>query len=392
MELDNLNQDRFLRKDPNQDDQTKGAVYAALNPSPKRGDDSLRKIGRPKGSEEDDGAPNILTGTVITSCFIQTSALPSRIELQGNDLTFFDDTYEDNGVVIGDTSRLIFTHGSGKDGEMIIQGFVLEKRASTHDTYDNVLSLYSLPPKQGRMNYMFFGGEGRGLYQQTNQIQFNVNHSSGPVTQDAANGAFNVTGSFDGTNETPIFSIAHNSVFGAPGEAYSVSFNTAGAASQFGVNLNGVPAIYASPDGVGGVEIDVGGSIIPIVNNSYNIGSPTNGFSTIYTDKMFVGLLGDAGHKVGMYGTVTACPLPTVPNALEILDRIAEPAEVGERGDFGPGIYFDDIGFPEELLYEMNGKQEIEHTKMIGFLMKVVKEQNEKMKLMEERIKTLEEK
>ena len=90
MDIQELGQDRFLRKDPNQSDQTKDPVYTAANPAPKRGDDSFRKQGRPKGSEEDDGAPNILTGTVIVSCFIQTSALPSRIELQGNDLTFFD--------------------------------------------------------------------------------------------------------------------------------------------------------------------------------------------------------------------------------------------------------------------------------------------------------------
>jgi len=178
MKFEDLKKDRFLRKDPNQSENTKSAIYTASNPPPKRGDDSFRKVGRPKGSEEDDGAPNILTGTVIVSCFIQTSALPSRIELEGNDLTFFDDTYERNGQIIGDTSRLIFTHGSGKVGEVVQQGFIWEKRASIHDSYDNVLSLYALPPKEGKMNYMYFGIEGTGLYQETNYIAFYINKST----------------------------------------------------------------------------------------------------------------------------------------------------------------------------------------------------------------------
>lgn len=224
MEFQNLNQDRFLRKDPNQTDETKGSVYAVLNPAPKRGDDSLRKIGRPKGSEEDDGAPNVLTGTVITSCFIQTSALPSRIELQGNDLTFFDDTYNDGGEVIGDTSRLIFTHASGKEGNIITEGFIMEKRASIHDTYDNIFSFYALPPKQGKMNQMFFGFEGSGTNFETNSIQFTVNHQNNPVTQDIANGKFSIGGAIDGDKASIGINLGvfYNSILGVPGEGYSV--------------------------------------------------------------------------------------------------------------------------------------------------------------------------
>jgi hypothetical protein len=197
MDTARLEIDRFLRKDPNQTDQTKGAAYAALNPAPKRGDDALRKIGRPKGSEEDDGAPNILTGTVIVSCFIQTSALPSRIEMEGNDLTFFDDTFAQGGRVIGDTSRLIFTHGSGKSGEVVEQGFILEKRASVYNTYDNVLSWYAVPAKPGAHNYMFIGRDARqeNYSPYVHSIHFAINNDTNfttPTDNPLLNGIFEV--------------------------------------------------------------------------------------------------------------------------------------------------------------------------------------------------------
>lgn len=218
-----LPQDRFLRKDANQNDATKSAVYTAVNPAPKRGDDTLRKAGRPNGAEEDSGAKNVLTGTVITSCFIQTSALPSRAELQGNDLTFFDDTTESAGEVTGDTSRLIFTHGSAKFGEKIVQGFIWEKRASTHDTYDNVLSLYALPPKDEKMNYLFFGFSGDGTQFNTNAQQFAINHDSGPVSQDAGNGLFAISGAIDRTIPTGLnFAVVWNDIVHVAGDGYSV--------------------------------------------------------------------------------------------------------------------------------------------------------------------------
>lgn len=172
-----IDNDRFLRRDANQTDQTKDAVYVASNPAPKRGDDSLRKQGRPKGSEEDGGAPNVLTGTVITSCFIQTSALPSRVEMQGNDITFFDDTYSRGGKLIGDTSRLIFTHASGKEGEEIVSGFILQKRALIGVTYDNVLELFS-PDNSPNTNYIFIGRTGTGAERNTSLIELTVNHDS----------------------------------------------------------------------------------------------------------------------------------------------------------------------------------------------------------------------
>lgn len=50
MDLPKLKTDRFLRRDSSQQDQTKDPVFTAQNPTPPRGNDQLRKLGRPKGS------------------------------------------------------------------------------------------------------------------------------------------------------------------------------------------------------------------------------------------------------------------------------------------------------------------------------------------------------
>lgn len=195
-----LNTDRFLRRDANQSGQTKDAVYTAGNPAPKRGDDTLRKQGRPNGAEEDSGAKNILTGTVITSCFIQTSALPSRAELAGNDLTFFDDTYTRGGKIIGDTSRIVFTHASGKEAEEITSGFILQKRARVGETYDNVLELFS-PNNDPNTNFVFIGRMGTGQERNISVVEIAPDHRTDTGDADGyVNGIFRVRVSRDGVD------------------------------------------------------------------------------------------------------------------------------------------------------------------------------------------------
>lgn len=362
MDIKNLGQDRFLRKDPNQSDQTKDAVYASSNPAPKRGDDELRKLGRPKGSEEDDGAPNILTGTVIVSCFIQTSALPSRIELQGNDLTFFDDTFAKNGQVIGDTSRLIFTHASGKKGETITQGFIIEKRASIYNTYDNVISWYALPPKEGAHNYIFIGRNAYGESTEdinVSSIHFSIDSDSEfiPVGSNSIlNGVYEVEYSVDHDFKARIiYCGTSQSLFvGSPFTGYS-SLIVAGEGGISGLGYTTVGGISLVLVATSDSRLSLGGDIIPDTNGAYDIGSPS--------------------FKIGtFYGSVVACPLPTVENALEILDRIPAPVFVGERGHYGENRkYFDDLTFPEELLFtDKKGRIDIEHNHMIGFLLKAV--------------------
>ncbi len=266
MEIDELGKDRFLRSDPNQDDRTKGSVYAAANPVPKRGDDTFRKVGVGKGSEQDGGAPNVLTGTVITSCFIETSALPSRIELQGNDMTLFDDTYAQNGQVIGDTSRIVFTHGSAKQGQVITQGFIFEKRASSENTYDNVLALYALPAKPGAKNILYIGRDGRGDTLRLNYFEITVNHDTNSVPDNLPNGMFAIGGALDGQFATsPNFRILHNSLIGLGGDGYSVTIG-----------------------GTGGGIIGIESIILPNQDSVYDIGSPSARFRNIYASSISI--------------------------------------------------------------------------------------------------------
>lgn len=112
-----------------------------------------------------------------------------------------------------------------------------------------------------------------------------------------------------------------------------------------------------------------------------NLGTDTRPWGTVYTLNV-----GDASNKSTLYGSVVACPLPTVPNALDIIRKIPEPTTVGERGHYGDGLYFDDETFPDEVLWEVNGKKELEHTKMIGLLMKAVTELTQKVDDLEKRL------
>ncbi len=209
---------------PNPDDVDRdhGTVdYKILNP---RGRSIPSRTFIPERSGGSYGVPNILTGTVIVSCFIQTSALPSRIEMQGNDLTFFDDSFEQNGQVMGDTSRMIFTHASGKKGSIVSEGFILEKRASKFDTYDNVLALYALPNAGAKQNVLYLGRDGRsGQTLRVNYIEVTVNHESVPGSSGFPNGKFAVGGAIDGViAAVPNFEIVHNAQIGIATAGYSV--------------------------------------------------------------------------------------------------------------------------------------------------------------------------
>ena len=149
-------------------------------------------------TKQDQEAGNILTGTVITSCFIQTSALPSRIEMEGNDLTFFDDTYSQNGKIVGDASRIVFTHGSGSKKNKINSGFILQKRALISESYDNVLELFS-PNNAPNSNYVFIGRRGTGDERNIKVIEIAPDHRTDIGDADGyINGIFRVRVSRDG--------------------------------------------------------------------------------------------------------------------------------------------------------------------------------------------------
>lgn len=314
MDIQQLDKDRFLQKNPQQTDATKSAVFTSVNPTPKKGTGQSRKWGQANDSQEDDGAPNILTGTVIVACFIQTSALPSRIELQGNDLTFFDDTYEQNGKVIGDTSRLIFTHGSGKKGEVISAGFIMEKRASIYNTYDNVLSWYSPPAPTGAHNYMFIGYNATSQDPERNisSIHFAVDGRSDfqPINGNSTlDGVWEVQYSEDGVG---VFRLVYTgkseSMFPGAGITgfSSLIIGGNGGIVGFGYKSGGgfVVPLYLMNDS----EISLGANLIPDTASAYDIGSPTFPIRNIYASGV-VGIGGGLTWSKGVgspEGVVTA--------------------------------------------------------------------------------------
>ncbi len=338
MNLSDLQFDRNLRKKASQTDQTKGTAFISNNPIVNTQNNSTTKTDSGRDATQS-GAKELNTGTVITAAIIQTSATPSRVQMAGNDITFFDDTYSKDGEIVGDTSRLIFTHGSGRKGDIITSGFIMEKRASTHDTYDNVLSFYSINDIPGKMDYLFLGTDGRHRELHTNYVEIAINHDSTASSNPPGNGAFVVSVAEDGVAIlAPLIQVAYNSVFGIPGDGWS-TFITARNAGFVVIGADVMPN-------------DVG----------IDIGSPSNKFGTFY-------------------GATAACSLPTVPNALELLDLIPEPTDIGDRGHFGEGIYFDDQTFPDEISFiNSEGAKDIEITRVVGFLLKAVKELSAEVK------------
>lgn len=346
MIFQSLNLDRNL----NEKEETplqEGAVSLSLNE--KEEDQRFRESGQ------------IMTGTVITDCFIQTSGGADRVEVAGNDVTFYDNTSSQNGVAQGDTSRIVFTRASNDAGS-----YILEKRSSVEDNNDNVLSLYATPLDAGNYNYIFIGRDGRadterGVGTIVNSVDIKLDQDpflangiyTVEVSTDNAPAPFSsfVTGDsriiFEGSGITGVSSVVSGHGGGLSGIAYE----------------NNV-ALYM----LNGATVTLGADMIPDANNAYDIGSPSAKIGTFF-------------------GSVSACPLPTIPNALEILEKIPEPTLVDDRGHYGHDrIYFDDLTFPEEILYtDKRGRVDIEHNHMLGFLLKAVIELNDKVAELEGR-------
>lgn len=369
MLLDQNGLDRNLYKSPVQNDSTKSTVYVGANPQPKKVSDGGLNKPTSQNIGDDNGSPNIFTGTVITACLIQTSALPSRIELAGNDLTFYDNTYEENGVVKGDTSRLVFTHDLDSN-----QGFIMEKRSSVYDTYDNVLSWYATAARQGRHNYMFIG---RNAYSGDEQrhvssMHFAIDRDTGvPYDVDtvALNGMFEVEYSENQIrqkNWKPLLignsqAVLSNAAF-TGFSAVLVGGNGGYSGLGYAVGTDQFNLMLYLGDSS---NVSIGASMVPDANNVYNIGAVGAKINTIYRT------------------SEVACPLPTVENALEVLEKIPAPTmDVGDRGHFGDNrLYFDDLTFPDEIaLKNEDGTNDIEMTRTIGFMLKAIIELNAQVK------------
>lgn len=159
-----------------------------------------------------------------------------------------------------------------------------------------------------------------------------------------------------------------------------------GILSFYGLGGVGAGSIYGS--GTNQLMVDLAGSGDYEFTESafYSLWASDLGRAGEPWNIIYANQIGTAGAKATLHGSVIACPLPTIPNALEIIRKIPEPTTVGGRGHYGDGLYFDDETFPDEVLWEINGKKEIEHTKMIGLLMKAVKELTQKVDDLEKRL------
>jgi len=437
----------------------------------------------------------VISGSVITDSIIQTSGGPNRIELEGNDLSFHDDTTSANGKVTGDTSRINFTHSSADKKE----GFVFEKRASLYATYDNVLSIFALPPKTDKnYNYMFLGRNGRSDASGSRDanltfLGINVNRNSSlgsPSSSDTSqqqaqkslNGKFQVEYSQDGelNNSIMFAGLPTQSLFPSLGTGFS-SYMSCGDGGISGIGsryidpvtkIVGTALIFyviASSDPEEFAQIYTGGTILPNENGKLDLGSSSMKFRNIYATNFEVAnfaidnldvtnsltvkdltvsddIMPDSDESIDIgssstkfrniyaedievdnlevdnnlsvkdltvsddimpdddgsidigsssrkfrnfYGSVVACPLPTIPNALEVLERVPEPTTVGDRGHYGKDrLYFDDITFPKEVLHDTgDGVMDIEHTNMLGFLLKAVIELKDNLKVLEDKLK-----
>ena len=368
-------------------------------------------------------ARQIITGTVITSCFIQTSALPNRVEMSGNDMRLYDDSDGGTGAINGDTASIRFIRSDKQPGDLVIQ-----KRHGVNDDRENVFEVFYAEAAAGsQRNYIFIGRQGdssldsytdntvlHGVWDVRAEVNRVFSYQNRPTILTAD---YSKT---DPTKEGVITTIAGEGDDGITGMGFLVEYlvfsdspgfsvgdtitgNSTGATAKIVLKIDtnnyfcnhtndiafdpatdnactssgaGGPGNLASTTWVNYVvayitdnlNVTIGANVVPDANGAYDIGSPSFKFNNIY-------------------GSIVACPLPTVLNALNTIRSIPEPTKVGERGHFGDGLYFDNKTFPDEVLHDTPEGRDIEHTRMIGLLMQGMRELVAKVDLLEDKLR-----
>ena len=393
MNLEDLNLNRFISKG-NQSDMVDGAASMAASSSTSTGGNFYDS-----NNFDTKDARQIQTGTVISNCFIRTTDLPARVELSGNDARFYDDSIGGTSPITGDSASINFIRSDDTT-----KFFSITKRASIFNDLDNVMDFYYSPPATGRYNWVFFGrsGDSSAPQRNTGAIYNAVDIKDGEPAS-SGNGLYGIEISTNG-------SVSTNDVFALiAGDSRTVapSITTVGFSTVITADDGGVVAVgYPVSPGVfnfmwyinDATKINMGATIVPDAG-TYDIGliaGTTNRVNNIYFNGQVAGPdmacntfnnFTKAGSS--FTGTFVACPLPTVPDALEIIRKIPEPITVGDRGHFGERLYFDDLTFPEEVLWEIKGVKEIELTNMVGLLMKAVVELTAKVDYLEGKINIL---
>lgn len=152
MEFNELQLNRFGYKS-NQSVETADSEQLASNNSGTVSNPSS-SISQPKDNSKN--SRNLQTATVITSCFIQTTALPNRVEISGNDARFYDDSVGGTGQLNGDPSSIKFIRADQYDGT-----FIMQKRHGINNNFDNVFEMYYTElASNSRLNYIFIGRSG----------------------------------------------------------------------------------------------------------------------------------------------------------------------------------------------------------------------------------------
>lgn len=300
MELKKINVNRFIYKmDPSPVEENPVYMSVQIGSNRNRQDQNNRSTNSEKEARE------IITGTVIMNCIIITSALPSRVEIAGNDITFYDDTTGGGGTFTGDTSRLIFSRADRDEGT-----FIMEKRVSVNDTLDSVLSWYVTAPVLGHHNWMFIGRDGVDTPEnkQLSVLRIAIN---GVSTDDVVVGK--PFGSF--AIEYCEESITENVVIFGGSSRNFIGAGRTGSSSYISASSGGITGLsyYTAGSGLQNVllylldetKIMLGAPLIPDTNNSYDIGSSASKIKDIHIGgRLNVGQVTDAGPMTNTNGTV----------------------------------------------------------------------------------------
>lgn len=124
--------------------------------------------------------------------------------------------------------------------------------------------------------------------------------------------------------------------------------------------------------------------VISVITNQLGSGATPVGSSFLNLVEA-VQITGPGLTKATILANVTACPLPTFTDALDVIRRIPDPVRIDDpRAHFGDRMYIDDLTFPDEALFTIMDKREIELTNMAGLLVQSVRQLTEKVDRLEQ--------
>lgn len=253
-------------------------------------------------ANENDDAQNVLTGTVISSCFIRTSDRPSRVEISGNDMRLYDDSVGGTGSINGDSSGISFLRSDELPG-----GFVIRERKGKSSNLDNVMELFFNANTPGGHNFIFLGRDGIPTPGSINLDSMSIAiHQRTAEPAGTNNGYFAIQTYFDNDILTPtnnLFIVDSRQIgFAGPG--------TVGIIMGSGDGFGGIgyQALGTLNVNVGfyqdAVSLKMGMTILPDADNTYDIGSSSKKIKDLHVGgRLNVGKVTDAGPMTATNGT-----------------------------------------------------------------------------------------